>query len=112
MSLGDRTPKKLYQGALSTTATAIYTTPANTRTQITEIWIANTNTTTIRNVTLYAHGLATANILIPLTPIALSGLQMLDNTKIVLLATETIGFKQDIGTDVIVTIYGIEEALV
>ena len=109
--LGDRTPKKLYQGALSTTATAVYTAPTNVRTQITEIWIANTNTTTTRNVTVFAHGLANANTLIPLTPIAMSGLQMLDSTKIVLVPTDTIGFKQDVGADVIVTIYGIEEAL-
>ena len=111
MALGDRIPKKLFQGALSTVATAAYTAPANTRTQVTEIWIANTNTTTIRNVTVFAHGLATANTLIPLSPIAANGLQMLDGTKIVLTATETVGFKQDVGTDVIVTIYGIEEAL-
>ena len=109
--LGDRIPKKLFQGALSTAVTAVYTAPADTRTQITEIWIANNNTTTIRNVTVFAHGLVSGNILIPLLPVPLSGLQMLDEAKIVLTATEVIGFKQDVGTDVIVTIYGIEEAL-
>jgi len=112
MAKGDRIPKKLFQGAISTIATDVYTAPADTRTQVTEIWIANINTTTIRNVTLYAHGLLVANTLIPISPISANGLQMLDSTKIVLTAAETIGFKQDVGTDVIVTIYGIEEALV
>jgi len=111
MAIGDRIPKKLFQGALSTVATAVYTAPAGTRTQVIEVWLANTNTTTIRNVTIFAHGLATGNTLIPLYPVAANGLQMLDGAKIVLTATETIGFKQDVGTDVIVTIYGIEEVL-
>lgn len=111
MAIGDRTPKKLYQGALSTTATNKYTAPSNMMTQITEIWIANTNSTTARNVTMYAHGLANNNILIPYANVVANGLQMIDGSKIVLTASDTIGFKQDVGTDVVVTIYGIEEQI-
>lgn len=111
MAIGDRTPKKLFQGTLSTTLTTRYTTPANTRTQITEIWIANTNTTTERKVTINAHGTATANILHPSLSVSANGTTVLDNCKIVLTATEVLALKQDTGTDVIVTVYGIEEVI-
>lgn len=111
MAIGDVTPKKLYQGALSTTVTALYTTPANTRVQIVEIWMDNQNTNTDRKVNMYAHGTASTNRLnhnIPIT--ADTGITISDN-KIVLSAGEVFAMSQDTGTDVIVTVYGIEEVI-
>ena len=111
MAIGDVTPKKLYQGALSATVTAKYTVPANTRTQIIEIWIDNQNTTTDRKVNIYAHGTASTNRLnhnIPVTKD--TGITISDN-KIVLAAGEVLAMSQNTGTDVVVTIYGIEEVI-
>ena len=104
-----RTPKKLAQTALSTTVTARYTAPAATVTQITEIWLANTNTTTARTVALYAHGTAANNTLIQAIKIPANGTKGIDGSKIVLAAGEVLAGKQDAGTDVILTAYGIEE---
>ena len=103
-----RTPKKLAQSALSTTATTYYTVPANAVTQATEIWLVNTNTTTTRTVTIYVHGLTTNNTL-SIVAIPPNGNALYSNSRIVLATTEVLGAKQDIGTDVIMTIYGIEQ---
>jgi len=111
MAVGDVTPKRLAQVALSTTATARYTCPASTIAQITEIWLANTNTTTVRKVSLYAHGTATTNTLIHEIEIPAKGTVIIDNAKIVLTASQVLAAKQDVGTDVILTAYGIEEAV-
>lgn len=111
MAIGDVTPKKLFQGALSTALLTRYTTPAGVRTQVTEIWIANTNTATERKVTINAHGTAVANTLHPALPVSANGTVVLDNCKIVLNASEVLALKQDVGADVVVTVYGIEEAI-
>jgi hypothetical protein len=111
MAIGDTTPKKLYQGALSTTVTALYTVPANTKTQIVEIWVDNQNTTTDRKVNIYAHGTTSTNRLSHNIPVTKdTGITISDN-KIVLSSTEIFAMSQDTGTDVIVTIYGIEEVI-
>lgn len=104
-----RTPKKLAQTALNTSSTAVYTTPASTKTQVTEIYLANTNTTTARTVTLYAHGTADANRIVVAYEIAAKGTVILEDKKILLSATEVLAAKQDTGTDVILTAYGVEE---
>ena len=106
-----RSAKKLVQSALSTSASAKYTSPANTKTQVTEIWLANTNTTTARKVTLYAHGVAAGNTILQDLEITAKGTVILDNCKIVLEATEVLAAKQDAGTDVILTAYGIQEVV-
>lgn len=109
MATVTRTLKKLFQGALSTIVTALYTVPANATTQVVEIWIDNQNTTTDRKVYLYAHGTAVTNRLSHNIPITKdTGINISDN-KIVLTSGETFAMSQDVGTDVIVTIYGIEE---
>lgn len=105
-----RTPKKILQSALSTTATFYYTPPANGNTQITEIWISNTGTNT-RLVTLYAHGLTTNNTISTIS-LTSGGSALISNAKIILLANEVFGAKQDVGTDIVVTAYGIEEITV
>jgi len=108
MSTITRTPKKLSQSALSSSATAYYTTPSFTETQITEIWLKNNNITTTRTVTVYAHGLTDSNILFTLS-ISANGSALISNSRIVLATTEVLGAKIDTGTDVIMTTYGIEE---
>lgn len=105
------TPRRLVQTALSTTVVAVYTVPAGTRTQITEVWLANNNTTTTRFVTLRAHGTAGTNNLIPRIGIAGNGTAMIDGSKIVLTAGEVLAALQDVGTDVILTAYGVEEVI-
>lgn len=111
MAIGDVTAKKLYQGALSTTATALYTVPTNTKTQIVEIWVDNQNINTTRKLSLYAHGVANTNRLSHNIPIAAdTGITISDN-KIILSAGEAFAMSQDVGTDVVVTIYGVEEVI-
>lgn len=105
------TPMRLTQTALSTIVAAVYTTPASRRTQITEIWLANNNTTTARRVTLRAHGTATTNNLLPVLEIAANGTQIIDGAKIVLAAGEVLAALQDAGIDVILTAYGVEEVI-
>ena len=102
---------RLAQIALSATIAAVYTTPASRRTQITEIWLANTNTTTARRVTLRTHGTVVANTIIPSIEIAANGAQIIDGSKIVLTAGQVLAALQDAGTDVILTAYGVEEVV-
>lgn len=111
MAIGDVISKRIFQGALSTTVTALYTAPANKQTQIVEIWVDNQNTTTARKVDLYAHGTALTNRLAHNIPVAADYYQCLENNKIVLAAGEVLGMKQDSGTDCVVTLYGIEEVV-
>lgn len=110
MSIGDRTPKKLAQSALGITAVTYYTGIANNRTQVTQIFLANTNTTTTRYVTLYVFGVAVGNVIAQKIEIPANGSVIIDS-KIVMLATETLSAKQDTGTDVTMTLFGIEEQI-
>lgn len=104
-----RTAKKLIQSALSTVISTMATGVAGGRTQVTQIFLANNGTAT-RYVTLYAHGTVAANVLLPKIEIYPESGKILDNLKIVLAAGETLSAKQDTGTDVILTAYGVEEA--
>ena len=110
MAIGDRTPKKLAQSALTTTAATYYTGVTSYRTQLTQIFLANTNTTTTRYVTLYAYGTAAANTIAMKIELAANGSTIIDS-KIVLLASETFSAKQDTGTDVTITLFGVEEQI-
>lgn len=103
-----RSAKKLCQSTLASTVTAEYTSPANTKTQVTEIWLTNTSGVT-RTISLYAHGLANVNTLISSLPIEAGGVRVINGSKIVLEAAEVLGGKQDVGEDVILTAYGIQE---
>lgn len=112
MAVGDVKLKKLFQGPLSTAVVAKYTCPAGKQAHINEIWIDNQNTTTIRKVSLYAHGTAAANRLAGKIAIQPESGQVISDTKIILNENEIFGLSQDVGTDVICTIYGYEEELV
>lgn len=109
MAIGDVIPKKLFQGAISAVATAKYTAPTGYRAQIVEIWADNQNVTTARKLAIFAHGLAATNQLAHNIEIAADQSKLISDNKIILAAGEILGFKQDTGTDVNVTVYGIEE---
>jgi hypothetical protein len=110
MAVGDRTPKKLGQSALNTTAVTVYTGQTNYRTQVTQLFIANTNTTTTRYVKVMAYGTAAGNVLIQNIELPAKGSVVIDS-KIVLLVNETLSALQDTGTDVTFTAFGVEEQI-
>ena len=103
-----RTAKLLAQNALSTTITAQYTTPASTRAQVTEIYLANTGATS-RTINIYANGTYSTNSVIVGLAVNGTASVVIQDTKIVLNAAKVIAAKQDTGTDVIMTIFGVEE---
>ncbi|MHB8077420.1 hypothetical protein [Desulfosporosinus fructosivorans] len=110
MAIGDRIPKKLGQSVLNTTAVTLYTGQIGYRTQVLQIFVANTNTTTARYVKLMAYGTGVGNVLIQNLELPAKGSAVID-TKLVVLASETISALQDTGTDVTVTVLGIEEQI-
>lgn len=111
MAIGDVMPKKLFQGPLSTAVTAVYTVPVGYRAHIADVLVVNQNTTTDRRFNIYAHGTASGNqIHRNVSVIKDSSAGMLEN-KIILTAGEVLAMSQDTGTDLIVTIYGYEEAI-
>lgn len=103
------TAKRLAQATLSTTLTAIYTAPTGKTAQAVEIWFANNNASTIRNVAVNSPSNAAGNVLIPKLPIAPLGFQVYQSIKIILVAGESIYASQDAGADVVMTVYGGEE---
>lgn len=111
MALGDVNIKKLFQGPLSAAVTVVYTAPAGVCTQITEIWVDNQNTSNARKLDIYAHGTALINRLNHNVPLPADIGTILSDCKIVLAPNEVLALKQDTGTDVVVTIYGIEEVV-
>ena len=111
MAIGDVTPKKLFQGPLSAAVTPKYTCPANNRAQVLEIYLDNQNTTTVRYVSIYAHGTATGNRLINKIKLKAATTKGIADAKIVLAAGEVLALLQDVGTDVVATGYGYEEVI-
>lgn len=111
MAIGDVAPKKLFQAALSTSVTAKYTCPANNQAQVIEIYLDNQNTTTVRYVSLYAHGTAAGNRLINKIKLKANQSKCMSDAKIILAAGEVLAMVQDTGTDVIATGYGYEEVI-
>jgi hypothetical protein len=110
MAIGQRTAKKLSQSGLTSSHIAQVTGAADTITQVTTVFLANNNTTTTRYVALAAHGSAAGNVLFPNIELAAkAGVAI--TVPVVLAAGEILYAKQDTGTDVTMTAYGIEEAL-
>lgn len=109
------TAKKLGQNTLNISATPVTLVTGVTggHTEISSIWIANTNSSTTRYVTVLAHGTGTnvSNILMPKIELPANGVQLvqLSNSPIILIDGDTLRMYQDVGTDVTVTVYGIEE---
>jgi len=103
-----RIAKRLAQTALSTTTAAIYTAPASTTAQITEIYIANTGTTQ-RTINFTTGGTFSTNSIIIGLAVGGTASVILQDTKIVVPASAILTSRQDTGTDIIVTVFGIEE---
>lgn len=103
-----RVAKLLAQNALSTTITAQYTAPASTTAQITEVYFANTGTTA-RTINVYANGTYSTNSIIVGLSVGGTASVILQDSKIVLGAAKVLAAKQDTGTDIICTIFGVEE---
>jgi len=110
MAVGSRVSKKLSQSALTSSLVAQVTGAADQLTQVTGIWLANNNTTTTRYVTLSAYGTAAANIISTKIELPANGTVII-NDPIILTAGQILYAKQDTGTDVTMTTFGIEEAL-
>src|SRR5262245_18664883 len=102
--MADYVPIKIFQGALNSSPTTLYTAPALTRVLVTSVVIANTNTTTSRAVTL--KGGATPSTWLPGVPVAASTTLPFAPHQI-LEAGETVNGSQDAGTDVHVCISGV-----
>jgi len=109
------TAKKLGQTSLNVTANVVTLTTGRSggHSEVSSIYLTNTNATTQRTVTLLAHGAGTAvvNELFHAIDIPAKGTKLLQlsNSPIILPDGETLRAYQDIGTDVTATIYGIEE---
>jgi hypothetical protein len=100
-------PKRLFQGALSTTLTTVlYTNPGSVTTIVRDIEIVNTGTV-VRVVTLAMPGSGAAHQLFAGLLVA-AGETVQWTGHIVLASTETITGGQGTGTDVTVTISGAE----
>jgi hypothetical protein len=103
-----RTAKRLAQSALSTTTAAVYTVPASTTAQVTEIYLANTGTT-LRTVNITVGGTFSTNSVIVGLQVSGTASVILQDTKIVGAAATIVAARQDSGTDIIMTMFGIEE---
>lgn len=105
--------KKLAQSQLTTTPTAIVTSATGVTTQISSIYLANTNTSAARNLTLLAHGSVLAsNALIPKLEIAANGSQLIQlaNSPIILEPEQSLYAYVDSGSaEVVATVYGVTE---
>lgn len=103
-----RAIKRLAQTALSTTVANRVTVSGSAIAQITQLFLAN-NGSTMRVVTLYHGGLADANRLVNGIEVAAGGSVVIDDLKVVVTSTLALAAKQDAGTDIILTAFGIEE---
>lgn len=103
-----RLAKRLAQSALSSSTVTLYTAPASTTAQVTEVYFANTGTAS-RSLTVFVNGTYSTNTVI--VGLAVNGTSsvIVQDIKIVLPAASIIAAKQDAGTDVICTIFGVEE---
>lgn len=112
------TAKKLGQAALNVSGSVVTLVTGVTggHTEITSIYLCNTNGSTARTVTLLAHGTGVGVgyqlMKVELKPAGQDGSTMLlqlNNAPIILAASETLRAYQDTGTDVTATAYGLEE---
>ncbi len=109
MAIGDRTPIELFQLQLSSTATTQYTNNTTYRTQLLQLWICNTGANQ-RTITLYKNGISEVNQLSNAIVLSANTSIVID-TKIVFTSTQTFSAKQDAGSDVSITGYGITEQI-
>lgn len=102
------TAKRLAQSALSTSVTNRYTAPTGATAQITEIYLVNGGTTD-RKVDIHQGGTAVGNRIMRNILVPAEGFVLLQDLKIVVAAGQTLAARQDVGTDITMTLYGVEE---
>lgn len=103
-----RYAKRLAQTSLSTTTSSVYTVPSSTTAQVTEIYFANTGTTS-RTVNVTVGGTYSTNSVIVGLQVSGTASVILQDTKIVGAASTIIAARQDSGTDIVMTLFGVEE---
>lgn len=110
MAVGDFTPKKLLQKALSATATETSISgEANKRKYLTGISLCNTGTAA-RKVSVYGWGGATSNEIMRI-PVSPGGTELLTDLPFTIEYGDVFYFKQDSGTDINIAALGREEEL-
>lgn len=110
MAIGDRIPTEIVAPTPLTATAATYFTNVNTnRVQVLEIWLCNTGASS-RIVTLFKNGLASGNQIansITLPPNTATQIP----AHLVFTGAQTLGAKQNTGTDVNIAVYGIVEQI-
>ena len=111
MAIGDRIPTELLAPTvLAATATTVFTNAgANYRTEATMLSLANTGST-LRTITLYKNGTATTNIWLCGIKVPAGESVEIPCAK-VFTGTQTLGAKQDTGTDINMTMDGVVEQI-
>lgn len=102
------TAKRLAQSALSATVTSRYTASTGSTAQVTEIYLVNGGTTD-RKVDIHQGGTAMSNRIMRNILVPAEGFVLLQDLKIVVTAGQTLAARQDVGSDITMTLYGIEE---
>lgn len=102
-------PKRLAQVALNASVTARYTPTGAVTAQITEIYLVN-GSSIDRKVDIHQGGTATSNRIMRNIIVPADGTVILQNLKIVVAPSQNLAARQDTGTDVVMTIYGVEES--
>ena len=98
--------KRIYQGQLTTSATAVYTVPSATDTIIKSIRIANTtaNSTTVK---LWNGGSGDANVILPAVTIDAGGFAEFDGT-LTMNAADTLHAQAGANSTLTMSVYGVE----
>ena len=110
MAIGDRIPKELGQAVLSNVASTIFAnSSASFRTQLTQIFIANTGASS-RVITLYKNGVAAGNQIANSITLDANSSTVL-TVQLVFTDTQTFSAKQDAGADVTITCEGVVEQI-
>jgi hypothetical protein len=115
MNVGTSNYRKLYSGQPSTSATTLYTAPANTTPQpspyvtavIKEIWLVNT-TSTAQTVTIGINGTSAVNQIIPAQTIQPNTAVPISDINKALSGGDTIQALQSVAGAITVHIDGIE----
>lgn len=98
--------KQLAQTQAATSATAVYTAPADTQAIVKHMRIVNTDTVP-RWIKLWNNGTSDSNLILPQTNIPAGGWAEFDGT-ITMAATNTISAQGEVASKITITIHGAE----
>jgi hypothetical protein len=101
------TPKRLYLGQPGTSATTLYTVPANTTTILKSIVMTNT-TGTAATVTIGINGTAAANQIVPAVSVGANDTKIVDGVNIILNTGDTLQALQGTASAITLVISGAE----